>query len=221
MIFGDQFCTNIAHAFQFRLQWNTAFPSTWNSLFPLPLLPVSAGWNNLFLITEIFPSPVNVCSPPIGPWDLSQQCRQWVSVHFRGRGAWTSTNCACTKAILCYLKQSCRLPFLWEKLVILQWGLLLATNFPNMTSVLTGFQELSNTTKCADNAEKIFFYSWTFTKGTPGEKLNKTPLVAKLQFVFWWSWIPFLLSVCPLNAPSQSSNNSTYIMLLKHFMTSF
>lgn len=40
---GQQFCTSIAHALQFRLQWSTTSPSTWNSSFPLLLLPMPAA----------------------------------------------------------------------------------------------------------------------------------------------------------------------------------
>lgn len=68
--------------------------------------------------------------------------------------------------------------------MILEQRFLLVTDFLNMASVFTGFQELSKTTKCADNAEKIFFCSVTFTNGTPGKK-HTTSFVAKLQFSFW------------------------------------
>lgn len=167
---------------------------------------------------EIFLSPLSFCPLSTGSWDLSH--------HSVGSGFQCTSEADMPEQAQTVPAQrpSCAnwstptFHSLWEKLVILEWRLVQVTDFLNMTSMFTGFQELSNS-KYADNTEKIFCCSWTFTKGTPGKKLNKTPLVAKLQFAFWWSWILFLLSVCSLNALSQSSNNSTYNMLLKYSIT--
>lgn len=43
-------------------------------------------------------------------------------------------NRACTKAVPCF-----KFHFLWERLVILELKLLPVRDFPNMTSVFTGF----------------------------------------------------------------------------------
>lgn len=96
LTFGQQFCTSTAHALQFRLQWSTTSPSTWNFSFPLLLLPMPAGWNYFFPMIEIFLSPFKVLSA-IGRMlgAVSAQCRQWVPGLLRGRRAWTSTSCAC------------------------------------------------------------------------------------------------------------------------------